>query len=143
MEAYAKETEKPYGYLLIDNQPKTTSDKQVVADVVGSCHSYPHTTISKKGLQAIELSLRNQAFDVHSANQASEINLCTPFPQKRCIDQPQAEMTQTTSVKCKVNTQQRVKKKRKQSKPAKKQAKAKHSSMLRHGSIFGLDPPRR
>ena len=33
MEAYAKETEKPYGYLLIDNQPKTTSDKQVVADV--------------------------------------------------------------------------------------------------------------
>ena len=37
MEVYAKETEKPYGYLLIDNQPKTTSDKQVVADVFGNC----------------------------------------------------------------------------------------------------------
>ena len=37
MEVYAKETEKRYGYLLIDNQPKTTSDKQVVADVFGNC----------------------------------------------------------------------------------------------------------
>ena len=37
LEVYAKETEKPYGYLLIDNQPKTTSDKQVVADVFGNC----------------------------------------------------------------------------------------------------------
>ena len=32
MSAYTKETEKPYGSLLVDNQPKTTSDKQVVAD---------------------------------------------------------------------------------------------------------------
>ena len=52
MEAYTKETEKPYGYLLIDNQPKTTSDKQVVADVFGSCHSYPHMTTSTKGYKS-------------------------------------------------------------------------------------------
>ena len=29
MSAYAKETERPYGYLLIDNQPKTPAEKQV------------------------------------------------------------------------------------------------------------------
>ena len=48
MEVYAKETEKPFGYLLIDNQPKTTSDKQVVADVFGNCQSYPHVTTGTK-----------------------------------------------------------------------------------------------
>ena len=52
-----KKTEKPYGYLLIDNQPKTTSDKQVVADVFGNCQSYPHMTTGTKALQVKEISL--------------------------------------------------------------------------------------
>ena len=42
MSAYAKETAKSYGYVMIDNQTKTTSDKQVVADVFGKCKRYPH-----------------------------------------------------------------------------------------------------
>ena len=42
MSAYAKETAKPYGYILIDNQPKTTSEKQVVSEVFGKCKRYPH-----------------------------------------------------------------------------------------------------
>ena len=42
MKVYAKETEKPYGYVVIDNQPKTTSEKQVISDVFGQCKSYPH-----------------------------------------------------------------------------------------------------
>ena len=42
MSAYAKETAKPYGYVMIDNQPKTTSEKQVIADVFGVCKRYPH-----------------------------------------------------------------------------------------------------
>ena len=46
-----KETEKPFGYLLIDNQPKTTSDKQVVADVFGNSQSYPHVTTGKVHLK--------------------------------------------------------------------------------------------
>jgi len=41
MEAYAKETAKPYGYVLIDNQPKTSVDKQVVSNVFGECQRYP------------------------------------------------------------------------------------------------------
>ena len=42
MSAYAKETAKHYGYILIDNQPKKTSEKQVVSEVFGECKSYPH-----------------------------------------------------------------------------------------------------
>ena len=137
MNVYRNVTAKPYGYLLIDNQPKTMSDKQVVADVFRNCQSYPHMTTGTQALQVKEISLGNQAPDVHSANQTSEISLCTPIPQKRCIEQPQAEMTYTASVKRKVNTQPTVKKKRKQSKPAKKQAKAKQrvKAIQNHASI--------
>jgi hypothetical protein len=31
MNAYYKETEKPFGYLLVDNKPDTPADKQVLA----------------------------------------------------------------------------------------------------------------
>ena len=44
MNVYRSVSAKPYGYILIDNQPKTTSDKQVVSDVFGHCQSYPHIT---------------------------------------------------------------------------------------------------
>ena len=46
MRAYTKETEKPFGYIILDNHPRTTSDKQVVADVFGDCYAYPHITTS-------------------------------------------------------------------------------------------------
>ena len=49
MEAFAKETEKPYGYLLVDNQPKTTTDKQVPTDVFGNRHCHPNMTTSTTG----------------------------------------------------------------------------------------------
>ena len=42
MSVYGKVTAKPYGYVLIDNQPTTTSEKQVVSEVFGQCQSYPH-----------------------------------------------------------------------------------------------------
>ena len=42
MSAYAKETLKPYGSILIDNQPKTTSEKRVVSEEFGKCKRYPH-----------------------------------------------------------------------------------------------------
>ena len=46
MSAYAKETERPYWYLLIDNQPKTPAEKQVLANVFENCQAYPHITLS-------------------------------------------------------------------------------------------------
>ena len=48
MKVYAKETEKPYGYLLVDNQPKTPIEKQVVAEVFENCHCYPNITTCTK-----------------------------------------------------------------------------------------------
>ena len=40
MNAYYKETEKPYGYLLGDNKPNTTPDNQILADLFGECYAY-------------------------------------------------------------------------------------------------------
>ena len=45
MKAYAKETETPYGYIVVDNHPRTTGKRQVVANVFGDCKSYPCTTV--------------------------------------------------------------------------------------------------
>ena len=53
MSAYAKETERPYGYLLIDNQPKTPAEKQVLANVFENCQAYPHITSSTQPILEI------------------------------------------------------------------------------------------
>ena len=96
MEAFAKETEKPYGYLLVDNQSKTTTDKQVLTDVFGNRHCYPNMTTSTKALPV------------------AEVPLCKPetVSRRRPIDQPQVkskqrkqtETKQATSAKRKVKT---------------------------------------
>ena len=46
MSAYMKETEKPYGYIILDNHPKTANEKQVIANVFGNCYTYPNITKS-------------------------------------------------------------------------------------------------
>ena len=40
MNAYYKETAKPYGYLLVDNKPGTPPDNQILADLFGECYAY-------------------------------------------------------------------------------------------------------
>ena len=40
MHAYYKETEKPYGYLLVDKKPGTPPDNQILADLFGECYAY-------------------------------------------------------------------------------------------------------
>ena len=40
MNAYYKETEKPFGYLLVDNKPGTPAVKQILADLFGECYAY-------------------------------------------------------------------------------------------------------
>ena len=40
MNAYYKETEKPFGYLLVDNKPNTPADKQVLTELFGECYVY-------------------------------------------------------------------------------------------------------
>ena len=46
MKAYTQETEKPFGYIVLDNHPRTASHRQVVADVFGQCKSYPCSSTS-------------------------------------------------------------------------------------------------
>jgi len=41
MEVYLKATQVPYGYVLIDNQPCTAPEYQVVTDVFGTCQRHP------------------------------------------------------------------------------------------------------
>ena len=45
MKAYSQETELPYGYIIVDNHPRTTGKRQVVANVFGDCQSYPCTPV--------------------------------------------------------------------------------------------------
>ena len=54
MSAYTKETKKPDGYLLVDNQPKTTSDNQAVADIFGECRCYPNMVTQDKSVPTLK-----------------------------------------------------------------------------------------
>ena len=40
MNTYYKETEKPYGYLLVDNKPGTSPDNQILAVLFRECYAY-------------------------------------------------------------------------------------------------------
>ena len=40
MNAYYKETEKPFGSLLVDNKPDTPADQQILGDQFGECYVY-------------------------------------------------------------------------------------------------------
>ena len=46
MQAYNRETDQPYGYIVVDNHPRTVSEHQVVGNVFGDCYTYPHITAS-------------------------------------------------------------------------------------------------
>ena len=46
MKAYGKETDKPFGYIILDNHPRTKSENQVIANVFGDCYAYPYITKS-------------------------------------------------------------------------------------------------
>ena len=39
--AYFQETVRAFGYIFVDNHPDTSSDKQVLNDIFGSCRRYP------------------------------------------------------------------------------------------------------
>ena len=49
MSVYGKLTTQPYGYVLIDNQPKTHSQHQVVSHIFETCQCYP--TISTQSIE--------------------------------------------------------------------------------------------
>ena len=54
MNAYYKETEKPFGYLLVDNKPDTPADKQVLGDLFGDCRVCLFATQTKVNSTSVE-----------------------------------------------------------------------------------------
>jgi hypothetical protein len=54
MNVYCKETEKPFGYLLVDNKPDTPADKQFLGDLFGDCHVYLFATQTKVNSTSVE-----------------------------------------------------------------------------------------
>ena len=52
MQAYRRETDRPYSYIVVDNHPRTTSEHQVVGDVFGDCYTYPHITSTSPPLHS-------------------------------------------------------------------------------------------
>ena len=54
MTAYYQETERPYGYIFVDNKPDTAGNKQVLSDIFGCCRVYPSINKSLKQEETVE-----------------------------------------------------------------------------------------
>ena len=89
MQAYHKETARPYGYIVVDNHPRTTSEHQVVGNVLRDCYTYPHIMGSP----------------------SSHVRESLPAPRE-FVEQP--VMKRQASKKRKVRRVERFRKKRKQ-----------------------------
>ena len=73
MQAYKRETDRPYGYIVLDNHPRTASARQVVGNVLGDCYSYPHITASLPQREQVHLvtTWKRQAPEVQASNELS------------------------------------------------------------------------
>ena len=125
MKVYQHVTAKPYGYVLVDNQPKTTADKQVVSDVFGNCQSYPHITKSTHTNSEVTQRIPDMESlpEMESLPiEQSEVKNHSPKMPKVSVKR-KVELTKPPAKK--PRKKPTAKKTRKRSKPAKKQTKAK------------------
>ena len=97
MNAYYKETEKPFGYLLVDNKPCTPADKQIVADLFGECYAYHFGVNNTDGVKPTYVETKPAG--KHSTTPVTKprlrgkgLYMCKPSPGR---------MSQTT---CGINT---------------------------------------
>ena len=58
MNAYYKETKKPFGYLLVDNKPGTPPDKQIVADLFVKCYAYHFGVNNTDGVKSTRVETK-------------------------------------------------------------------------------------
>ena len=148
MSVYMKETEKPYGYIILDNHPKTTSEKQVIADVFGDRYAYPNITKSTHSVPEVTQgtpktkSCRIEPLEVkHKGPNQPAKKSERSVKRKVELEKPPAKKQKTD-----------LKNPRKQSKPAKKQAKTKqkttkpkakkHAKPRAYKPKFMVSPPR-
>ena len=78
MNAYYKETEKPFGYLLVDNKPNTPADKQVLADLFGECYVY-HFGVSRTDTEptCVEPACKHSTAPVTKTKPAEKLQAIT------------------------------------------------------------------
>ena len=85
MTAYYHETERPYGYIFVDNKPDTAANKQVLSDIFGSCHRYPTINSSAKSVETVETTSykENIACEARSAVKSPPVVKSSPPIVKR------------------------------------------------------------
>ena len=123
MQAYHRETDRPYGYIVVDNHPRTISEQQIVGNVFGDCYTYPHITSTSPLLQPPRETPREQVQQQTRKRQAPAVNMSevkvskkrksTPIQKKVPRVKRQVPVVKT-SKKCKVRRVQRPIKKRKE-----------------------------
>ena len=124
-----KETEKPFGFIILDNHPRTTNENQVVADVFGHCYTYPHITNGSS--QNIHLpqsvpEVNEQPTPTVKRKVNHQVPTAKKQTVKRIVDHqvPTAKKQKNSTVKRKVDhTVKRQKTQAVKSKPTKKSKK--------------------
>ena len=126
MSVYAKETAKPYGYVLIDNQTKTTSDKQVVSDVFGHCQRYPSiSTHVTEGVTQQDIAT-TEGIEQPKPTVTHKVEIPVPkqsVKRRAEHEKPPAKKAKTMTLK---KESQSTKKQRVKTKPEAKKSKAKN-----------------
>ena len=121
MKAYGNETEKPYGYLLVDNQPKTPSKKKMVAEAFENCHCYPNITTCIKTV--------SEASKPETVSRKRSMDLLSVESKHR----KQTEQMQKKSGTIKANpVKQNVKSKRRKQ-PLKKTVRRSRLALMKNG----------
>ena len=90
MSVYGKLTTQPYGYVLIDNQPKTHSQHQVVSHIFETCQCYP--TISS---QSIETSYSREVNHQRTQNKQPQVKKRIRKPSSAVKKQVKRKRKQT------------------------------------------------
>ena len=90
MNAYYKETEKLFGYLLVDNKPPTPADKQIVADLFEKCYAYHFGVNNTDGVKPT--CVESKPAGKHSTTPVTK----TTSPRKRPVKPSPGWMSQTT-----------------------------------------------
>ena len=102
-----KETVKPYGYVLIDNQPKTSPDHQAVSNIFGECQRYPSITTHNSREPIVTIEKRKDDFESPTAKkpkrevktQLSAIKIAAKKESKRKPTQKQKKSQASQQVK--------------------------------------------
>ena len=125
MSMYGSVTAKPYRYILIDNQPKTTSEKQVVANVFGHCYAYPHIAASTHSVPEVTQGTPETESWLIEPSEVKHKGPNQSAKKSKVSGKREIELKKLPAKRKRTETKQT---KWKQSKPAKKQAKVKQET---------------